>query len=153
MIHRLKYEGRKEVGLELGRLFGEKLQEHQFFIGVDLAVPIPLHPSRLRRRGYNQAAIIASGLCEVLGFEHRPNALERNVATESQTRKKRYDRFGNTEGIFTCPNRILVEGKHVVLVDDVVTTGSTLKAGVAELLGAGAKAVSIAALAHPSLGV
>lgn len=142
-----------EVGLELGRLFGEKLNEHQFFSGAEVAVPIPLHSSRLRRRGYNQAAVIATGLCEVLGLPHEPNALMREVATQTQTRKKRYDRFGNTEGIFTCVDKPLVKNKHVLLVDDVVTTGSTLRSGVAELLNAGANAVSIAALAHPSLGV
>ncbi len=146
LIHKLKYEGRKDIGSLLGCLYANELKG-SVFTSADLIVPVPLHPSREKVRGYNQSMIIAGGLGRILGIPVRGDVLVRRVSTDTQTRKSRFDRFLNMEGKFRVTNPEVFLSRHVLLVDDVVTTGSTLEACAYTLLEAGCGAVSILTLA------
>lgn len=146
LIHSLKYKGRDDIGIEAGRMFGAEISGSVFDM-VDIVVPVPLHRKKLRARGYNQSEMIAKGLCLSLGKPLVTDLLERVDFTDTQTRKSRYDRFINVSGSFRINETISLQNKHVLLVDDVVTTGSTLEACAEVLLKGGAGKISVAALA------
>jgi ComF family protein len=145
-MHRLKYDGKTAIGSELGMMFGHKLKETGWFNNIDVIVPIPLHRTKELRRGYNQCSFIADGMAEVLSIPVSRNALYRVKASSTQTKKSRFDRTENVEDVFKAINKS-VEGKNILLIDDVVTTGATLTAASVKLLEAGAKSVSIATIA------
>jgi ComF family protein len=133
LIYQLKYQERKENGIFLGKLIGSRLQDSHFGT-IDCIIPVPLHRTKLRRRGYNQSAIISQGISQVLNVPVIENALYRRSFTATQTRKGRYERWKNVEGIFECRNPDLIKNKRILLVDDVVTTGATLEAAGSCLL-------------------
>lgn len=147
MIHHLKYRGASEIGTELGRIYGNSLKNSDFLKGIDLIIPVPLHPSKKRQRGYNQSDLISMGISDASGIPVGTDILKRTTVTGTQTRKSRYDRWTNVNDIFrvTCPQRL--EGKHVLIVDDVITTGSTIEACANEILKEENTKVSVAALA------
>ena len=147
LMHRFKYQGKSEIGTELGRLFAATLKEKNWFTDLDLILPIPLHVSKEQRRGYNQSAFIATGMGEVFDVAVHNRGMTRIVASESQTRKSRFDRTENVERVFQVENPHYIKGKNVLLVDDVVTTGATLEAAGLEILKAGAKRLYIATIA------
>jgi ComF family protein len=147
LIHNLKYKGIREIGYELGRIYGTVLHNSGFTEGIDLIIPVPLHPSKKRQRGFNQSDIISSGLSEATGLTVDTKILERKVITGTQTRRSRYERWANVEGIFNVTDINKITGKHILLVDDVITTGSTLESCVNELLKTEGVKVSVAALA------
>jgi ComF family protein len=122
----LKYKGVKEVGKVMGYYFAKELLKHDFFDGMDVIVPVPLHKRRLRKRGYNQSEWIAAGISEISGIPMDTTAVMRVVYTDTQTKKSRTERFLNVDKVFVspCPERFA--GKHILLIDDVFTTGSTL---------------------------
>lgn len=124
-IHHLKYKNRPEIGTMIGREFGIKLRETGLY-RADLILPVPLHPKKERLRGYNQSAMFAQGLSEALDIPV-VNALRRNRFTQTQTRKKRMERFHNVGEVFTVEKPAAIKGKHLLLVDDVLTTGATLE--------------------------
>jgi ComF family protein len=146
LVHHLKYKGMKEIGEEMGKLFGFDLRESPFR-EADLILPVPLHPRKLKQRGYNQSEWIARGIAFSMGLTMHAGLLERVVFTDTQTRKNRFERWQNVEGIFMLSDPLIVMNKHILVVDDVVTTGSTLEAAAVTLLQAGASKVSIATLA------
>ena len=146
LIHGLKYEGRKDIGLETGKMFGTELRGSVFEL-ADFLVPVPLHSKKQRKRGYNQSEIIAEGVGIMLGKEVQKDILVRIEFTGTQTSKSRYDRFGNVTGNFRVLNPEKCHGKHILLIDDVVTTGSTLEACAEVLLKENASRVSVATLA------
>ncbi len=148
MIHHLKYNGAAETGTELGRIYGNSLKNTVFLDGIDLIVPVPLHPSKLRRRGYNQSELISKGISESTGIPVSTDILKRITVTSTQTRKSRYDRWINVNDIFRINDREGIEGKHILIVDDVITTGSTIEACASEILKADHVKVSVAALAY-----
>jgi ComF family protein len=125
LIHQLKYKGRQEVGEVVGRMMGNALKKTEYDC-VDLIVPVPLHKSRLRQRGYNQSDCLGEGIAAAMHKRFAPTALVRREATHTQTRKHRYERFTNVENIFQVREAGLLAGKNILLVDDVITTGSTL---------------------------
>ncbi len=146
LIHRLKYKGEKEIGFELGKFYGNDLLESDFQ-NVDVIIPIPLHPSRQKSRGYNQSEWIAMGLAESLKKEVDTKTIFRAVATETQTRKSKTERWDNVKSIFQLRETKTLENKHLLIVDDVITTGSTLEACANTLLQIPNVKISIAALA------
>ncbi|MEO5571480.1 MAG: ComF family protein [Bacteroidia bacterium] len=148
LIHRLKYKGQKEIGLKLGELYGHELAKNSVFSSADYIIPVPLHKSRLRTRGYNQSDFIANGLSIAMNIPAETNLLFRNKKTETQTRKNRFSRWQNVSNVFSLAEKANIEGKHVLLVDDVITTGSTLVACAEVLLKHKSTKVSVASIAY-----
>ncbi len=144
LVYQFKYNGKKEVAQTLGRWYGEALKQRTTteLIG-ELMVGVPLHPTRLRQRGYNQADWLARGLAESLQIEQREDVLVRQHFGGSQTKRSKTGRWGNVETAFGIAKPAVVQGKHVVLVDDVLTTGATLEACTTTLLQAGCASVGI----------
>jgi len=146
LIHELKYRGRKEIGIELGRMMGVEFRGSTF-ADTDMILPVPLHRIKQIQRGYNQCDPICQGLSAVLDIPYFTNILERTEKSTSQTSKSRIKRWVNVEGIFRVENPGKLLGKHVLLADDVVTTGSTLEACANAILDIKGTRVSIATLA------
>lgn len=146
LIHKLKYSGIKEIGYELGRIYAVSLRSSGFTAGVDMIIPVPLHPSKKRIRGFNQSEYISAGISDVTGLPVNTLSLVRIVVSATQTNRSRYDRWVNVEGIFRIDNAEAIRGKHILLVDDVITTGSTIESCVNELLKAENVKVSVIAI-------
>ena len=147
LLHQLKYQGQQEVGKALGQLYGAELAAAGLGPEFDLIVPVPLHRRKLARRGYNQADAFAAGLAAALPCPWSATALRRTEHTASQTKKNRAERWQNVATVFEVAVPQAVAGRHILLVDDVLTTGATLEACGAALLAAGASAISIATIA------
>lgn len=147
LLHKIKYRDRKEIAQKLGAVYGNTLRNTEFASGIDLIVPVPLHEKRRRSRGYNQSDLFATGLSESLGIAWSDKILKRSIYTETQTGKTRFERWGNVGNVFEVRNAGGIEGKHVLLVDDVITTGATLEACAHTLLQVQGVKVSIAAMA------
>lgn len=150
LIHQMKYQGQKEMGMELGSEMGRKLQTTRF-CETNLVVPVPLHPEKIRKRGYNQSEWIARGIAEVMGKPLDVTGLVRHSASASQTRRKRYDRWENISAGFGLAHPDVFSGKHVLLVDDVVTTGATLESCIHAIQQSSSAKISVATLAVASL--
>lgn len=125
ILHLLKYGGRKELGAVMGRFMAADLQSADFFRDVDVIVPVPLHPRKRRARGYNQSDWIARGVSQLTGIPADTAAVVREKQTETQTRKSAFERWENVNGIFSLRHPEVFAGKHVLIIDDVLTTGST----------------------------
>ncbi|NTE05573.1 ComF family protein [Agrobacterium tumefaciens] len=147
LIHSLKYNGKTDVGILLGSMIGERLKLSSLYSDIDFIVPVPLHHQKLRSRGYNQSSFIAEGIAQTINIPFKEEILIRTVSTESQTRKNRFSRYENMKAVFKVPETDQITGKHILLVDDVVTTGATLESCANTLLENGALKVSIAAIA------
>lgn len=147
LIHRLKYYDKTIVGSALGRMYGTELNGAGNYVKPDFVHPVPLHPKKLHQRGYNQSTYFAEGIAEALGIPVRTDILKRISYTGSQTKKTREERWLNVKDAFVVGSSTTLNGKHILLVDDVITTGATLEAGAQRLRDAGAT-VSIAAIAY-----
>jgi ComF family protein len=147
LIHRLKYKGQTAIGYHLGQLLGQRLKQNMKHSSIDLLIPVPLHKRRERLRGYNQAEYIASGIGSVLQIPVLSGLLIKPFATASQTRKGRFSRYENLKSVFEVRDASKLENKHILLVDDVITTGATLEACGLLLYNCGISKLSIAALA------
>jgi len=146
LMHGLKYKGRKDIGLWMGKQLGLSLLDSGRFKQIDNVVPIPLHPKKEYQRGFNQSAIIGQGIEESTGWL-LSELLERTENTDSQTRKTKFERWKNVDGKFQVKENHDVSGHHVLLLDDIVTTGATLEATARVLLAAGAESISVATIA------
>ena len=149
LVHMLKYQGQTAAGQTLGRALGRMLERESLADARPVVVPVPLHGSRLRERGYNQSVLIARALARVLELSVEDRALKRIRATETQTTLDSVERGANMEGAFRCRRHDRVRERRVLLVDDVITTGATANACAAALLDAGASEVVVATLACP----
>lgn len=147
LIHQLKYKSKTEVGIKLGKLYAYKLVESDSVKNVDVVIPIPLHYKKQKQRGYNQSDFIAKGVSEVLGKPFDIKSIIREHDNISQTKKTRFERWSNVENIFRIKNPENIKGKHVLLVDDVVTTGATLEACASLILNLPATSVSAVTIA------
>jgi ComF family protein len=148
LIHNLKYNVRTDAGIAAGKLFGNELKDLTPFNTIDAVVPVPLHSDKLRKRGYNQAACFGEGIAEALQIPMYAHGMLRLSATETQTKKNRNERWENVEDVFTLNEKINLKGKHILLVDDVITTGATIEAcaiPILELEGTKVSVVSLAA--------
>jgi ComF family protein len=145
LMHQLKYKGNKELGRQLGRIMGEQLKKSGRFT-VDALIPLPLFPVKERKRGYNQATILCEGIAEILQVPILDKAIIRPQHTETQTKKGRIERWKNMEGKFVLTNAAAIQNKHLLLVDDVITTGATLEACGTELLKGENVQLSLASL-------
>lgn len=147
MIHKLKYRREERIGRYLGGCFAEQLLDSPFYSDIDLIIPLPLHRTRKKRRGYNQSEYIAQGIAEKMTLPLNGKDFIRVLDTDSQTDKRRIDRYENMEGAFICLQTACFEDKHILLVDDVLTTGATLASATRTLMEQGHCKVSIAVLA------
>lgn len=150
LMHQLKYRGNRELGLYLGRLMGYALAASNRFRYVDALVPLPLFPTKERARGYNQATVLCEGIASVLQKPVLKDVVIRTMHTESQTKKNRVERWLNMEGRFELKKPAAIAEKHLLLVDDVVTTGATLEACGAVLLDVPNVQLSVATLCFSS---
>jgi len=148
LLHALKYKGYPEIGTRLGRVFGERLRDTGSYDNFDMILPVPLHVTRLRKRGYNQSAKFGEGLAEKLMIPCSDQTLARKQKTETQTMKSRASRWENMANIFSVVMPEAVKGKSILLVDDVITTGSTIEACAMALLDTGIRELSIACIAE-----
>jgi ComF family protein len=151
LIHNLKYNGVQEIGYEIGRIYGLSLRDSGFIDDIDLIVPVPLHPSKKRIRGYNQSDTISEGIASATGLKVNKISLVRSRVSLTQTRRSRYERWTNVEGIFSVVDPEKLIGQHILLVDDVITTGSTIESCANELLGVEGVKVSAVALAFATV--
>ena len=147
LIHNLKYKGIREIGYELGRIYGLSLKESGFTNDIDMIIPVPLHPMKERIRGFNQSETISMGIADVTRLPVDIKSLARILVSATQTKRSRYERWTNVEGIFQVIDSATIMGKHVLLVDDVITTGSTIESCTNELLKVEGVKVSVVALA------
>ena len=146
ILYELKYKDHPEVGEVMGRLMAKELQASGFFDGIDGIVPIPLARKRQRQRGYNQSLEIARGISEITSLPIYNKVVRRKAFEGSQTNKGRWERNENVEGVFELKDASAIQGKHLLMVDDVVTTGATVIACVQELCKADNVRVSVLAL-------
>ncbi|HCA82657.1 MAG TPA: hypothetical protein DEP18_02640 [Flavobacteriales bacterium] len=128
LLHQLKYKGNTPVGEVLGIELGRQIRDSPHFGRIDAIAPVPLHPKKERVRGYNQSLFIANGIASVLETRVEPQLITRVHNNATQTRRNRFERYRNVETVFQVKEPELYYGKHILLVDDVITTGSTLEA-------------------------
>lgn len=128
LIHDLKYHQSRDAGLFLGKLLGQDLMKTGILDPGNILIPVPLHPAKEKKRGYNQSRVICDGILSVCRASIDDTILRRAIARESQTRRGRFDRFTNSEGLFQLADNESLQGKTILLIDDVITTGATLEA-------------------------
>ena len=146
LMHGLKYRGKQDIGSYLGKRFAENLRGTDWISTVDIIIPVPLHPSKLAARGYNQSMVVAEAMGRVLGIPASDDFLTRTRETESQTHKSRAERAANMAGAFIVPLPAALAGKHILIVDDVLTTGGTIEACSLALLAEKNVKISIATI-------
>ncbi|MCD6113584.1 MAG: ComF family protein, partial [Bacteroidales bacterium] len=150
IMHKLKYKGRQEIGVFLGEQYGLELLNSDTFKNIDIIIPVPLHKMKLKKRGYNQSEKFAEGLSLSMKKPVSTDNLYRKIFSETQTKKTRYKRWQNVESIFDIKNPELLKSKHILLVDDVITTGATMEACVNVLKKVEDIKISIASIAYAS---
>lgn len=147
LLHGLKYKHKPEIGVILGKELGSEMLASGNFSDIDYIVPVPLHPSRQKERGYNQSERIGSGISEITGIPLSVGNLIRNQKTTTQTKMNKEERWNNVSGKFIVKNPELFAGKHLLLIDDVITTGATTESCGQTLLNIEGARLSIAVLA------
>jgi len=150
LIHEFKYKGNKDVGIYLGAMMGGSILSNNRFNKIDALVPLPLYADKEFKRGFNQAMILCKGISEVTKIPVLTDIVTRKRFTQTQTKKHRDERWQNVEGSFEVDNESLLKNKHVLLVDDVITTGATLEACGKEILNINNVQLSVATLAYAS---
>ncbi len=151
LLHALKYNNTPKLGIAIGEWYGEQLYNDCAYSAVDTIVPIPLHYSKKQKRGYNQSEMFATGLSNMMGKPMDITSVIRNKATATQTKKNRIERWENVEEVFGIASGKNIENKHVLLVDDVITTGATLEACANKILQIAGTSISIATIAYAKL--
>ena len=147
LMHALKYKNRTDVGITLGNMLGYYCKQYHLFKQITAITAVPLHKERLAVRGYNQSALIGEGLAEVLQVPFKGEWLERITPTATQTKKSRLARWDNVKDVFRVTDPDGIAHQHILLIDDVITTGSTLEACALKLIQSVGVKVSIAAIA------
>lgn len=149
LLHQLKYKGREEVGIFLGKWLGEVIKQADRFKGIEAIIPVPLHPKKERQRGYNQVSEFGRCISVILGVPFIENVLIRNVFKESQTKKDRMHRM-ISDGIYSIEDPAVLMDKHILLLDDVITSGATIEACCQALFQIPGIKISVAAMAYTS---
>jgi ComF family protein len=148
LLHQLKYKGNKQIGLYMGERFAKNLTINHPTIKIDIIIPLPLHPKKKIKRGYNQCTYLALGMQKILKCELDENTLIRTVYETSQTEKNRLNRWENVKDSFSCINPNKLANKKVLVLDDVITTGATLEACISTITDIPGIEISVAALAY-----
>jgi ComF family protein len=147
ILHNIKYNEQKELAIHIGKIFGKRLQNNSHFKDISVIIPVPLHPQKEHVRGYNQSTLFAEGMSEILQIEIQDKNLIRTINTSTQTKKTRLERVENVEKAFEVKHPEKLKNKHILLVDDVLTTGATLEACAQTLIEQANCKVSIATIA------
>ena len=150
LVHEFKYKGNKDVGMYLGAMMGSSFVSNSRISNIDALVPLPLYADKEHKRGFNQSAILCNGISEVMNIPVITGNVIRKRFTHTQTKKHRAERWENVQGSFEISNSSQLNGKHILLVDDVVTTGATLEACGREILNINDVRLSVATLAYAS---
>lgn len=151
LIHELKYKGNEKIGEFFGNWLGEVIHEKNEFRDIDYIIPVPLHPKKLKERGYNQVTKFGKKVSELLQIPYLDTELVRVSSAKTQTFKARFERFSNIDTKFLVKNHDFFNNKHVLLIDDVITTGATLEACAKELQKATNCKISILTMAFADL--
>jgi len=148
ILHQLKYSNRPDLAQYMGTLIGDRIRSSEKFKTIDLLIPVPLHEKKRYIRGYNQSEEIAKGIKQQTGIEFSFQFLSRRTHTESQTKKSKFDRWKNVQEVFSVSDVLPENIRHIALVDDVITTGSTLEAAVRMIREKHEVEVSILSIAY-----
>ncbi len=148
LIHELKYRDNEEVGKFIGNWLGDDLVQSKRFNGIDCIIPVPLHPKKLKQRGYNQVTKFGDSLSEKLQVPFIEDILIRKTYAKTQTFKQRDERINSIEGIFDVINIEKIKNKHILLIDDVITTGATIEACSFALSQIPSVKISLATMAY-----
>ena len=152
IIHEIKYKNQPELGIFIANWFGEYLKKSGVFSEIDYIVPVPLHKKKRQKRGYNQLTMFGQRLSEILNIEYKPAVLVKTSITKTQTFKHRFERFLDVKTTFELIDVEIFKNKHILLIDDVITTGATLVACSKELLKVKNITISIATMAYTKKG-
>ncbi|MGB1041859.1 MAG: ComF family protein [Tenacibaculum sp.] len=152
IIHQLKYKQQPEIGVFIAKWFGSLLKEEAVFKNIDFIVPVPLHEKKIKKRGYNQVTLFGETLSAILNTTYKPDVLVRKSLSKTQTFKHRFERFSNNNTKFVLTDKTMFEHKHILLIDDVITTGATLVSCCEELLKTKNITISIATIAYTKKG-
>ena len=147
LMHNLKYRGYEDVGLFLGQWLGEELKTIEAYRKIDVVIPVPLHSSKLRKRGYNQVTKFGKEIAKALNVEFNSGVLQKTLATKTQVFKDRILRTSGNAATFSITENQSLRGKHILLVDDIVTTGATIESCANALLKIEGIKISVAAMA------
>jgi ComF family protein len=150
IIHKLKYKGKYNIGLRLGEELGICLENSDLYKDVSMLVPVPLHPAKEKMRGYNQSEFIAYGISNIMDLPVEKRNLIRTKYTETQTRKNAAERWENVQSVFDVRDKSRLNGEHILIIDDVITTGSTIEACASCILNNCTCKVSIASIGYAS---
>ncbi len=151
LIHELKYKGKEEIGAWLGRWLGEKIKSIKEFQQADAVIPVPLHKKKLKKRGYNQVALFGKELAQILQIDYIDDVLIKTKINTTQTKKDIWKRFKDSKDIFSLQNKEKIRGRNILLVDDLITTGSTIESCYNQLIKAGNVRMGVASMAYSLL--
>jgi ComF family protein len=147
ILHNIKYNGHKELAQTIGMMFGNELKKSELYKDIDVIIPVPLHPKKLKKRGFNQSEHFGIGLAEAMEVPLSVNNLIRQTNSSTQTKKNRFQRWENVSEIFAVADPSQFQNKHLLLIDDVITTGATLEACYQALAKSGNIRLSMASIA------
>jgi ComF family protein len=148
LVHQLKYKGQNEIGLFIGNLYGKELLKSPLFSSVECIIPVPLHFKKQRKRGYNQSEMFATGISQSMNIGVDTKTLVKTTKTESQTKKSKFDRWENVKEVFELRKSDHLINKHILLVDDVITTGATIESCIHNLAAIPGIKISVVSLAY-----
>lgn len=148
ILHSIKYKSNKELAILVGEWYAKDLQAHEAMKNIDAIIPVPLHPKKFKQRGYNQSEEFAKGLAKGLNVTLDLTSLKRSEYTSTQTKKSKYERWKNVEEVFEITNKDTLKNQHVIIVDDVITTGATIEACCAKLMEIEGIKISVLSIAY-----
>lgn len=151
VLHAIKYKNNKDLAVLFGQWYAEDLKEHELIKQVEAVIPVPLHVKKLQQRGYNQSEEFANGLAKGFDASVNTTVLKRKEFTSTQTKKSKYERWENVEDKFDLNNPDELKHKHVILVDDVITTGATIEACCQTLQQIEGIKISVLCIAYASM--
>lgn len=147
LLHKLKYKGHEDIGQFLGDWLGSELLDTNYYNDIEMVIPVPLNKRKLKKRGYNQVAKFSSAIANQLKIPVMDTVLQKTSSTPTQVFRKRIARWNDKDEVFKLVEANAIQGKHILLCDDIITTGATIEACANELLKAPNVKISVATMA------